>query len=84
MSLAIQVDEVQEVLLSDGKWYVVKDKTFTLDAYEFYHGPEVLLGGGSVQGVPSTGARWNGKNGRLFSCPLTAIQAVKYVRKSRR
>ena len=84
MSLAIQVDAVQEVLLSDGNWYVVKDKTFSLDAYEFVHGKEVLLGGGSVEGVPMTGAKWEGETGRLFCCPLTAIQAVKYVRKSRR
>ncbi len=84
MSLAIQVDEVQEVLLSDGKWYVVKGKTFELDAYEFLSGKDVLLGGGSAEAVPSTGARWKGKNGRLFSCPLTAIQAVKHVKKSGR
>ncbi|MCZ6580155.1 MAG: hypothetical protein O6840_00810 [Nitrospirae bacterium] len=78
MSLAIQVDKVQEVLLSDSKWYVVKDKTFDLDAYEFLRGKDVLLAGGSVEGVPTTGATWKGENGTLFCCPLTAIQAVKY------
>ena len=82
MSLAIQVDDVQEVLLSDGKWYVVEDKTFDLDAYEFLHEKEVLLGGGKVPGVPNTGATWRGESGRIFCCPVTAIQAVKCVKKS--
>ncbi len=41
MSLAIQVDDIQEVLLPDGKWYVVEDKTFDLEAYEFHHGKAV-------------------------------------------
>ncbi len=82
MSLAIQVDDVQEVLLSDGKWYVVEGKTFNLDAYEFLHGDHTLLGGGSVPGVPHTGATWAGESGRIFCCPLTAIQAVKCLKKS--
>ncbi len=82
MSLAIQVDDVQEVLLSDGKWHVVKDKTFDLDAYEFKDGDKIVLYGGSVQGVSDTGATWKGEGDSVFFCPLTAIQAVKYGRPS--
>ncbi len=82
MSLAIQVDDVQEVLLSDGKWYIVEGKTFGLDAYEFKDGDKIVLAGGSVRGVPDTGATWKGENERIFCCPMTAIQAVKFVRKS--
>lgn len=40
MGLAIDVDEVTAVLLTDG-WHMVADKSFTLDAYEFlYYGSE--------------------------------------------
>jgi hypothetical protein len=34
MSLAIDVDEVEEVLIA-GEWYQVKDYSFTTDAYEY-------------------------------------------------
>ena len=84
MSLAIQVDDVQEVLLSDGKWYVVEDKSFNTDAYEFKDGDKIVLAGGSVRGVPDIGATWKGEGDSVFFCPLTAIQAVKYGRTSRR
>ncbi len=84
MSLAIRVDDVQEVLLSDGKWHVVKDKTFDLDAYEFKDGDKIVLARGSVQGVKDTVAKWKEEGDSVFFCPLTAIQAVKYGRTSRR
>jgi len=89
MSLAIDIDKVNEVLLSDG-WHVVvfeKGKsTFDIDAYEFLEhreggkDPLVRVGGGTVDGVPSTGAVWSEReSGKSYvvTCPLTAILAVK-------
>lgn len=77
MSLAIEVDDVAEILLTDGKWYRVKNQSFDIDAYEFLHNTEVLLGGGQQEGVPATGAEWAGPDGSLMCVPLTAIVAVK-------
>jgi hypothetical protein len=78
MSLAIYVDQVAEVLLTDG-WHKVNK--FTLDAYEFIQkrdGKEpIVLHGGGQGGVCSTGATWEEK-GASFFCPLTAILAVRY------
>lgn len=76
MSLSISVDKVKQVLLADG-WHKVIDGSFDLDAYEFLWNDEVLVGGGSVQGVPSTGAKWKEEDGSYIACPLTAILAVK-------
>jgi hypothetical protein len=85
MSLAINVDRVEAVLLADG-WHEVSlnDKSvssFTLDAYDFIRpvegkDPIVLLSGGTVAGVPSTGASWVEKGVRV-ACPVTAVLAVK-------
>ena len=85
MSLAINVDRVEAVLLADG-WHEVSlnnesVSSFTLDAYDFISpvkgkDPIVLLSGGTVAGVPSTGASWVEKGVRV-SCPVTAVLAVK-------
>ena len=89
MSIAIDIDKVSDVLLADG-WHHVefaKDKsTFVIDAYDFLErteeGKEPLIhvSGGTVAGVPSTGAEWlereSGKS-YVVTCPLTAILAVK-------
>ena len=77
MSLAIEVDRVSQVLLSDGKWHKVKGKSFDLDAYEFMHENRMILGGGTVEGGPSTGATWQEPDGSFVVCPLTAVQAVR-------
>ena len=82
MSLEIDVDKVTDVLLADG-WHKVGKSTFAIDAYEFIQrrgegrDPIMLVSGGSVQGVPSTGATWlDAKTKSYVSCPLTSILAV--------
>jgi hypothetical protein len=89
MSLAINIDKVKRVLLSDG-WYVVLNESFALDAYEYLWYPnedttkmdaEIVHGGGQ-SGVCSTGFTFHGignaDDGPLWiHGPLTAIQAVE-------
>lgn len=78
MSLLIDIDRVESVLLEDG-WHDVLDGTFNLDSYEYVEGEQLILGGGQVQGVPSTGFAFDtelrGKRVRLRG-PVTAILAV--------
>ena len=78
MGLAIDIDKVAEVLLTDG-WHQVE--SFTLDAYEFIQRREgkepIVLHGGGQNGVCSTGATWKEKGGSFY-CPLSAILAVRY------
>ena len=90
MSLEINVDRVWGVLLSDG-WHDVApqadDKgisSFNLDAYEFVWDETLIVGGGTVAGVPSTGFSFREvvKNPpstqvRRIAGPLTAILAVR-------
>ncbi len=64
MSIAIDIDQVSDVLLADG-WHHVEfakgKSTFVIDAYEFLEhrekgrDPLVHVGGGLVAGVTSTG-----------------------------
>jgi hypothetical protein len=88
MSLEIEADKISDVLLADG-WHHVEfakgKSTFGIDAYEFleHRGEEretALVGGGTVAGVPSTGAEWlerqSGKS-YVVTCPLTSILAVR-------
>jgi hypothetical protein len=83
MSLAIDVDRVTHVLLADG-WHKVQGRSFDLDAYEYIQKsdeePIPLLRGGSVTGIPSTGACWNEAGDVRLSCPLTSILAIKEKR----
>ncbi len=81
MSLAIDVDRVDQVLLADG-WHHVADHSFDLDAYEFMHDGRAVLAGGQVSLVPSTGARWTEPDGSVVACPMTAILAVKSGRRA--
>jgi hypothetical protein len=72
MSLAIDVEKVTAVLLPDREWHRVKDRIFDFDAYEFLHQRETTTGGGTVNGVPSTGAKWKEiKTDEWVTCPLT-------------
>lgn len=88
MSLYIDIDTVTSVLLADGQWYDVLDRSFDLDSYEMHHEQHVILGGGNVAGVPSTGFRFvtRGLNPdaigsrRLIMGPLTAILALEVDR----
>ena len=81
MSLAIDVDEVTDVLLADG-WHVVCDESFSIDTYEYIWSIDggqpfkVLLAGGTVAGIPSAGASWKERDGGTVYCPLTSILAV--------
>lgn len=90
MSLAIDIDRVAEVLLTDG-WHRVADNSFELDAYEYLRASEQEVGdkgasmrlkGGQEKLVAATGARWlerdASKKERLVYCPVTAILAVTY------
>ena len=76
MSLFIEVDDVQAVLLADG-WHTAKKNSFELDSYEFHHGKTPRLLGGVAEGVCSTGAVWTEKDGAEVYCPLTAVLAVR-------
>ncbi len=76
MSLAIDVNSVVAVLLADG-WHRVVDKSFEIDAYEFLSEQDVVLGGGQVNGVVSTGASWEEESGHSIACPLTSVLAVR-------
>jgi hypothetical protein len=76
MSLNIDVDKVEAVLLADG-WHRVSKGTFGLDAYEYVDKGDTVLPSGRVEGVPSTGAMW--KDGdTIVACPVTAILAVRW------
>ena len=74
VSLNINVDKVQAVLLADG-WHEVVGKSFDLDAYEF-HDNDVVVHGGGQSGVCATGFRFKTKDGVLTG-PLTAVLAVR-------
>ena len=81
MTLAIDVDKVEMVLLADG-WHEVAGASFALAAYEYRHEGRELLKGGQVTGVPSTGATWMEPGGAIVACPITAILAVKWHTKA--
>jgi hypothetical protein len=84
MSLAIDVDSISVVLLADG-WHDVKDKSFTLDSYEYLWYPSAeahergefeIMHGGGQSGVCATGFSF--KEQGIISGPLTAILAVRH------
>jgi hypothetical protein len=89
MSLMIDVDLVEAVLLADG-WHPVADDSFTLSAYEFVwwssaqnkkkDEPTMLHSSGNAS-VASTGFSFHDRADILTSGPLTAIQAVRHRRK---
>ena len=80
MGLAIDVDKVTHVLLSDG-WHEVIDESFTLDAYEYVWNVEHP--GGSTQSQPYLGLQVagfefkDGPEGTWLAGPLTSIIAVR-------
>ncbi len=88
MSLAINTDHVEAVLLADG-WHKVKGQSFDLDAYEYVASDaeknRLLLGGGVEKeaGIPATGAIWQEPDGKLIACPLTAVLAVRLKTKKK-
>ena len=86
MSLRIQIDHVWRVLLANG-WYTVAPdpsdpdaSSFDVAAYEYVDGDAVLVAGGTVPGVPSTGFAFTDTAGQQLRGPLTAILAVDTTR----
>jgi hypothetical protein len=88
MSLMIDVDLVEAVLLVDG-WHQVADDSFTLAAYEFAWWSEsqhkqkdepTMLHSSGNGGVTSTGFSFHDSADMLTSGPLTAIQALRHRR----
>ncbi len=78
MSLAIDTDSVEAVLLADG-WHEVHGHSFDLDDYEFVS--EGRTRGGS-SGVSSTGFEFVeavGGPGYKLTGPLSAIVAVRHT-----
>jgi hypothetical protein len=87
MSLAINIDAVDGVLLADG-WHKIHKNSFEIDAYEFLRGgssenEKPRLAGGQEALIPAAGATWTESDGTQIFCPLTAVLAVRYGRKSR-
>jgi len=76
MSLYIDVDQVGAVLLIDG-WHTVADDSFSIDAYEYHYCDQMLLRGGQVDGVPSTGFTFIDSTGSCITGPLTSVLAVR-------
>lgn len=92
MSIAMDIDDVERVLIA-GTWYKVLDDSFGMDSYEYIEGrqegrnPIVLLAGGEDPLIPATGFYF--KTGpcdlndpievTYWMCgPMTSIQAVRY------
>ncbi len=80
MSLYIDVDVVEQVLLIDG-WHVVTEKSFAMDSYEFHWGKIVTLGGGQ-SGICATGFEFWEKDAdgtdHLIAGPMTSVLAVRH------
>jgi len=87
MSLAIDIDRIQFVLLADG-WHecawMQKESSFSIDAYEYVQrrgagkDPYMLLGGAEERLIPSRGFSFIDAEDHLQLCgPLTAILAIK-------
>ncbi len=85
MSLAIDVDKVEAVLLN--VWYDVEVGSFDLDSYEYLYWPDgkeggskLILQGGGDYGVCANGFSFTPKGGgSRMAGPLTAILAVAYT-----
>ena len=84
MSLAIDTDQVTEVLLADG-WHVVLGRSFETDSYEYVWDGEIVHGGGN-SGVCATGFRFEEEvlaKRVLTVGPLTAVLAVRTSKERR-
>lgn len=79
MSLAIETDDIIEVLLADG-WYTVDNESFGIDAYEYMWqagmGDTPMLAGGQSEHITSAGFSFTAGD-YIISGPLTAVLAVK-------
>ena len=87
MSLAIDVEKVSEVLLSDGQWHEVATRdreaeswgnevsSFELGAYDYTRGETSY----PQDGNPATGFAFNERRGGRICGPTTSIQAVRLL-----
>jgi hypothetical protein len=78
MSVAINTEKVEAVLLPDGKWYAVSEHSFALSAFEFVANGEAGTKGSTGSSAPMA-ASWKDNMGKRFSCPMSAMLAVRYT-----
>lgn len=79
MSQPIDSHQVEAILLPDGKWYAVADKSFVVEAYELAEAGKTVVEGSPPQGVSAVGATWKDNMNKKFTCPLSAILAVRFT-----
>jgi hypothetical protein len=79
VSLRIDVDTVSAVLIA-GSWYVVKDNSFDLDAYEYVEGGSLIFNGERASTLSSTGFTFVDSQDVEICGPVTSIQAVRRTR----
>jgi hypothetical protein len=79
MSQAIDTHQVEAILLPDGKWYAVADKSFAIEAYELAEAGKTVVEGSTPHGGSAVGATWKDNMNKKFACPLTAILAVRFT-----
>jgi hypothetical protein len=78
VSLAIDTDSVEAVLLADG-WHEVHGNSFDLDFFEFVYEERTR---GGISGVSSMGFEFfeaAGGTGYKLAGPLSAIVAVRHT-----
>ena len=79
MSLGIDVENVVEVLLADGSWYTVHDRSFTISGYDFWShegGVETMLHPPDLGDDRMPGFQFETDKDAIMSGPLTAVLAV--------
>ena len=93
MSLAIEVDDITDVLLADG-WHTIHDASFGIDSYEFMWregvGDSPILEGGQEKHAAAAGHRGSTSREHIAAAgfsftegdhvlygPLTSVLAVK-------
>lgn len=83
MSLAIDVDDVEAVLLADARWYSVSAYSFALDAYDYVFEDHLEYNGGRDSASSATGFSFIGKPegedgpDAHYAGPITAVTAVR-------
>lgn len=78
MSLAIDVDRIDAILLADG-WHYVHDASVAFDAFEFVWKVDGEIVDSAQPNAESTGITWNELEVgivRRFFAPLNAVLAL--------
>jgi len=82
MSLALQVDEIEAVLID--RWYMVAGGTFVLDAYEFCDGKyPTHIGDGTGFRFDEYTEDFDGRIAYPVCGPLHAITAIRLIGRQR-